>query len=94
VFGSGPNNVDYFSNDEPLDEPLVDYVPFLAVFNDAEARDRFEASLSLWRGTGAAAIGGNGSPPPRIRDQSLFIDEQSDRITFNRFTGVPGIVPK
>ena len=94
VFGSGPNNVDYFIYDEPLDEPLVDYVPFLAVFNDAEARDRFEASLSAWRGTGAAAIGGNGSPPPRIRDQSLFIDEQSDRITFNRFTGVPGIVPK
>jgi prepilin-type N-terminal cleavage/methylation domain-containing protein len=94
VYGSGPNNVDFFIYDEPLDEPLVDYVPYLAVFNDAEARDRFDATVATWRGTGAAAIGGNGSPPPRIRDQSLFIDEQSDRITFNRFTGVSGIVPK
>jgi hypothetical protein len=31
---------------------------------------------------------------PRIREQSLFIEEQSDRITFNRFSGVPQIVPK
>ena len=82
-------NVDYFIYDEPRDEPLVDYVPYLAVFNDAEARDRFNSST--WKGTN---IGGNGSPPPRIRDQSLFIEEQSDRITFNRYTGVPGIGTK
>lgn len=82
-------NVQWFVYKEPTDEPLVDLVPFLAVFNDAEARERFDAAS--WRGL---AIGGSGSPPPRIRDQSLFIDEQSDRITFNRFTGVPGVVPK
>ena len=82
-------NVQWFVYKEPTDEPMVDYVPYLAVFNDAEARDRFDATA--WRGL---AVGGSGSPPPRIRDQSLFIDEQSDRITFNRFTGVPGIVPK
>jgi prepilin-type N-terminal cleavage/methylation domain-containing protein len=92
VFGSGPVNVDYFIYDEPLDEPLVDYVPYLAVFNDAEARDRFDAAA--WRGTGAGAIGGNGAPSARVRDQSLFIDEQADRITFNRYTGVPGIATK
>jgi hypothetical protein len=28
------------------------------------------------------------------RAQSLFIDEQADRITFNRYTGVPGIATK
>ena len=89
AYGSGPKNVDFFIYDEPLDEPLVDYVPYLAVFNDAEARDRFNSSA--WKGT---AIGSNGSPPPRIRDQSLFIEEQSDRITFNRYTGVPGIGTK
>jgi len=89
VFGNGPVNVDYFVYDEPTDEPLVDYVPYLAVFNDAEARERF--TPSTWKGTN---IGGNGTPPPRIRDQSLFIEEQADRITFNRYTGVPGIISK
>lgn len=92
VYGSGPNNVDFFIYDEPTDEPLVDYVPYLAVFNDAEARDRFNAAA--WKGTGAAAIGGNGNPSARVRDQSLFVEEQSDRITFNRYTGVPGIVSR
>jgi hypothetical protein len=82
-------NVQWFVYKEPTDEPLVDLVPFLAVFNDAEARERFDAAS--WRGL---AVGGSGSPPPRIRDQSLFVEEQSDRITFNRFTGVPGVVPK
>jgi type II secretory pathway pseudopilin PulG len=85
-YGGAPANVDYFIYDEPLDEPLVDYVPYLAVFNDAEARDRFNANT--WKGTTTQ------NPPPRIRDQSLFIEEQSDRITFNRYTGVPGIGTK
>jgi prepilin-type N-terminal cleavage/methylation domain-containing protein len=89
IYGNGPVNVDFFIYDEPTDEPLVDYVPYLAVFNDAEARERFDATQ--WRGRN---IGGNGTPPPRIRDQSLFIEEQADRITFNRYTGVPGIMTK
>jgi hypothetical protein len=89
AIGNINNNINFFVYDEPTDEPLVDYVPYLAVFNDAEARDRFNSST--WKGTN---IGGNGSPPPRIRDQSLFIEEQSDRITFNRYTGVPGIGTK
>ena len=88
-FGSANTNVNYFVYDEPTDEPLVDYVPYLAVFNDAEARERFNAAT--WRGT---SIGNSGNPPPRIRDQSLFIEEQADRITFNRYTGVPGIISK
>ena len=92
VYGNGPNNVDFFIYDEPTDEPLVDYVPYLAVFNDAEARERF--TPSTWKGTGTSAIGSPGIPPPRIRDQSLFIEEQADRITFNRYTGVPGIISK
>jgi prepilin-type N-terminal cleavage/methylation domain-containing protein len=92
VFGGPAVNVDFFIYDEPLDEPLVDYVPYLAVFNETEARKLFNATT--WQGTGAGAIGGNGTPSPRVRDQTSFIDEQSDRITFNRYTGVPGIVPK
>ena len=57
--------------------------------SDAEARERFDTTQ--WRGRN---IGGVGTPPPRIRDQSLFIEEQADRITFNRYTGVPGLMAK
>jgi prepilin-type N-terminal cleavage/methylation domain-containing protein len=86
-------NVSWFVYKEPTDEPLVDLVPFLAVFNDAEARERFDAAS--WRGPNISGSGPNPNAwPNRIRDQSAFIEEQSDRITFNRFTGVPGIVPK
>jgi hypothetical protein len=84
-------NVQWFVYKEPTDEPMVDLVPFLAVFNDAEARERFPNSSTSWRGLN---VGSSSSTPPRIADQSLFIEEQSDRITFNRFTGVPGVVPK
>jgi len=91
AYSSGVANVDFFIYDEPADEPLIDCVPFLAVFNAAEARERFENSATQWRGT---AIGSVGTPPARIRDQSLFIEEQSDRITFNRYTGVPGLLQK
>jgi prepilin-type N-terminal cleavage/methylation domain-containing protein len=91
---SGSANVDFFVYDEPTDEPLVDYVPYLAVFNEVEARERSPSLGTEWQGTTSAAIGGSGNPPARIREQSLFIEEQSDRITFNRFSGVPQIVPK
>ncbi len=84
-------NVQWFIYNEPVDEPLVDYVPFLAVFNDAEARERFDATQ--WRGWDLGSVT-NGIPPVRSRDQSLFIEEQADIITFNRFTGVPGVVPR
>ena len=94
VYGSGPNNVDFFVYDEPLDEPLIDYVPYLAVFNEAEARDVFPGTVGAWKGTGAAAIGGNGTPPQRTRDQSKFIDEQSDRVVFNRYSGIAGTVQR
>ncbi len=90
---SPTTNVSWFVYKEPTDEPMVDLVPFLAVFNDAEARDRFDASR--WRGPNINGSGPNPDNwPARIRDLSAFVEEQSDRITFNRFTGVPGIVPK
>jgi type II secretory pathway pseudopilin PulG len=94
IYGSGPNNVDFFVYDEPLDEPLVDYVPFLAVFNEAEARENFPSTIAAWKGTGAAAIGGNNSPPPRTRDHTKFVDEQSDRVVFNRYSGIAGTVQR
>ena len=89
VFSGGPFNVDFFVYDEPLDEPLFDLVPYLGVFSDTEARGMFaESSVAKWRGTGSAAVGSNGSPSQRVRDLSQFIEQQSDRITFNRYSGV------
>ena len=90
-------NLNYFYYDEPIDEPFVDLVPYLAVFNMAEARDRFDTSA--WRGPNVGGLGdtvaGNvATVPQRVLDLSKFIDEQSDRITFNRYTGVAGILQR
>ena len=68
VYGNGPVNVDFFVYDEPTDEPLVDYVPYLAVFNDAEARERF--TPSTWKGTN---IGGNYPAKKLLKEQILQI---------------------
>ena len=94
---SALQNVSFFYYDEPIDETFVDLVPYLAVFNMAEARDRFDTAA--WRGPNIGGLGNtvNGqvaTVPPRVRDLSLFIDEQSDRITFNRYTGVAGILQR
>ena len=99
------NNLDQLIYDEPLDEPFIDLTPYLAVFNEEEARERFapqsDAATSgwrAWRGTSireappfGPALTGSG---PRIRDLSLFVNEQADRITFNRFTGVAAVVAR
>jgi prepilin-type N-terminal cleavage/methylation domain-containing protein len=98
-FGTFPalQNVSFFYYDEPTDEPFVDLVPFLAVFNMAEARDRFD--VSRWRGNDIGGLGDltrtqTARLQPRVEDLSKFIDEQSDRITFNRYTGVAGLAEK
>jgi type II secretory pathway pseudopilin PulG len=93
-------NLDQVIYDEPLDEPFLDLTPYLAVFNEEEARERFppqsEASTSgwrAWRGPQILETAANGSGP-RVRDLSAFINEQADRITFNRFTGVAAVVAR
>ena len=90
-------NTSFFYYDEPLDDGFVDLVPYLAVFNMAEARERF--NTNAWRGPSIGGLGNLGttnpspaSPPQRVLDISNFIDEQADRITFNRYTGVPGLI--
>jgi type II secretory pathway pseudopilin PulG len=108
-FGSFPalQNVSFFYYDEPLDEPFVDLVPYLAVFNLAEARDRRPylddpVPSNDWRGPNIGGLGSTtatfaaneAAQTPRVRDISRFVSEQSERITFNRFSGVPQIVPK
>jgi prepilin-type N-terminal cleavage/methylation domain-containing protein len=86
--GGAAVNVDFGIYDEPLDESLVDYVPYLAVFNEKEARERFPTRSPGWRGERS------GPSQARVVDHSAFINEQADRITFNRFTGVAGLVSK
>jgi prepilin-type N-terminal cleavage/methylation domain-containing protein len=96
------NNLNQVIYDEPLDEPFIDYVPYLAVFNDEEAREKFPpagdgspSGWRAWRGVRMAGSATNGTGSPRrVGDLSLFIAEQSDRIFFNRFTGVAGVAAR
>ena len=102
VFPNFPalQNVSFFYYDEPLDNGFVDLVPYLAVFNMSEARERFNSAL--WKGPNIGTLGSFSSSggytapsiPQRVQDISNFVYEQSDRITFNRYTGVPGIIAK
>ena len=100
VFGTFPplQNVSFFYYDEPLDNGFIDLVPYLAVFNMSEAREKFNSSL--WKGPTIGSLGSfipiytAPTIPQRVQDISKFVDEQSDRITFNRYTGVPGIGSK
>jgi prepilin-type N-terminal cleavage/methylation domain-containing protein len=89
-YPTGPANANpnFYIYDEPLDEPLVDYVPYLAVFSEKEARERFPDTAAGWRGPQS------GPSQKRVDGHTLFINEQADRITFNRFTGVAGLVSK
>jgi prepilin-type N-terminal cleavage/methylation domain-containing protein len=94
--GASRINLDFFVYDEPTDEVLVDYVPYLAVFSESELRSKFsDAEAAAWRGPFSVAGGfGNDPPQARVLSWSRFIEEQSDRITFNRFTGVAGVLPR
>jgi prepilin-type N-terminal cleavage/methylation domain-containing protein len=65
----------YFYQLTADDEPCADYAPYLAVFNEQEARELY--STTGW--TVAQA---------RVDDLSQYIKENADRIHFNRYTGV------
>jgi type II secretory pathway pseudopilin PulG len=85
-------NVQWAVYDEPSDEPVFDYVPYLAVFSDIEAKEVFPLAtagstvLGSWRGSSINSTGSGGGR--RRQDLSQFIEQQSDRITFNRYSGV------
>ncbi len=85
-------NLNFFYYDEPLDEPYIDLVPFLAVYSDSEARERFNNGAA-WKGQVAGGMAA-GSEPQRVKDISAFISEQADIIRFNHYSGVPGLVTK
>ena len=57
------------------DEPYVSIAPFLAVFDDDEARDIFDTTI--WE-----------DEIIRTEDITLYVTEFAKRIHFNRYTGV------
>lgn len=81
---AGTQSFPYFQYDEPTDQPLIDYVPYLAVYDDSELRSKFDT----------APWAGPANNQPRRDNISAYVEELADRITFNRYTGVPGVVNK
>ncbi|MBL9140687.1 MAG: prepilin-type N-terminal cleavage/methylation domain-containing protein [Phycisphaerae bacterium] len=81
---AGGQSFPYWQYDEPTDQPLIDYVPYLAVFDDGDLRSRF--NTLPW--------GGPANNAARRNDITSYVEELADRITFNRYTGVPGVAQK
>ena len=68
-------DVNYFDQTFEADEPFLAMAPFLAVFDDDEAREIFDATL--W-----------GNEATRLEKITEYVTEFADRIHFNRYTGV------
>ena len=88
---TGTSNGKFYALDEIHDESLGDHAMFLAVFDD----DLFHAQatpadLDSWDGYSTMDAWMNGLNKAR----SNFINQFSDRIHFNRFTGVAEVVPR
>lgn len=86
------NNInDWMTQKHPDDEPLIQMVQFLAVYDHDAAREWGDTSVwtnaQNWTG-----IQGNDDWPvgaeTREAELSLFITENAERIHFNRYTGV------
>ncbi|MDA1007734.1 MAG: prepilin-type N-terminal cleavage/methylation domain-containing protein [Planctomycetota bacterium] len=78
----GSSNGRFFDYDEFGDEPAADVVEFLAVYDDRDARERYNSMA--WSGTAGEDV--------RRADLTSYIDQFADRIHFNRYTGVAGRV--
>jgi prepilin-type N-terminal cleavage/methylation domain-containing protein len=83
---TGGSDTMYYNYDEWDDEPLGNCGLFIAVFNDAELRERSTPAAQVgWRGTNSRELN---------FDRTVYIDQNADRIQFNRFTGVAEVVPQ
>jgi hypothetical protein len=78
-----PSHIDMFSQYADADEPFVIMAPFLALFDDDEAR-RVQ-DVSRWN---MLITPGGVSMCNRIADYTEYITNNADRIHFNRYTGV------
>lgn len=65
----------YFCQAQDGDEPYLTMAPFLAVFDEAAARDEYNPIT--WS-----------DPQTKITDLSAYITANADRLHFNRYTGV------
>jgi prepilin-type N-terminal cleavage/methylation domain-containing protein len=74
-------NGQYFNQEFESDEPYIDVVPYLAVFDDDKAREFYD--ITRWSTPPSATPG-----PNRMADYTEFITQNADRIHFNRYTGV------
>lgn len=68
----------YWLQDHPADECNLMFVPFLAVYDDKAAR---ELKASSWTN--------DGNVINELTGPSGYIAQFGDRITFNRFSGIP-----
>jgi prepilin-type N-terminal cleavage/methylation domain-containing protein len=82
---TGGSDNQYFDYDELIDEPLGNHTAFLAVFDSNQLHEQKNPAES-WLGSSNSAT---------LRAATTaFINQFSDRIHFNRFTGVAEIVPR
>jgi len=65
----------YFCQADGHDEPYITLAPVLAVYDDADARQRFDTST--W-----------GDARTRIDDLSRYLADRADPLHFNRYSGV------
>ena len=69
----------YFDLEVPEGEPFISMTPILAVFNETECRSSYD--ISTWVD--------DPTDDMRDNDYTQYIDTTSDRIQFNRYSGVP-----
>ncbi len=72
-----PDNFDFWENDHPNDENSINPVPFLAVYDDEEAR---ELKTQPWSSSSAYQ--------QQLAGPNGYITKFGRRIHFNRYTGV------
>ncbi|MCA9289769.1 MAG: prepilin-type N-terminal cleavage/methylation domain-containing protein [Phycisphaerales bacterium] len=79
--GSASASQDFWRYDEPGDESRVNFVPYIAVFDERAARE-------LYPNSEAGGWVGPANWDVRRNQISKFVNEFADRIHFNRYTGV------
>jgi prepilin-type N-terminal cleavage/methylation domain-containing protein len=78
--GDFPTHHGYFEQLYEHDEPYVELAPFLAIFDDEEMRELYDPQRWHYTTPGAFAN--------RRADYQVYLNENTDRLHFNRYTGV------
>ena len=80
---TGNPNTTFFAQNDTIDEPFMNMAQFLVVYDEERAKE--EVDYTIWLDENTA--GGRAT----VRNQYLgaWINENADRIHFNRYTGLP-----